>query len=144
MNFSKQAQKLEQFLDEELKSKVPLLPLKDGSTIYKTYRIKRNKNNNWDLAFYKGDKIDTFHLKVCAILAAKFHFGNQLKIYNVVKNLDLKYWTNSVDATIFNDRFKNSKDNLRKMTYIARWEITHNRAARYKKEIIGMFTRNFE
>ncbi len=143
MNFKKQAEKLEHFLEHELKSKLPLLPLKDGSIVYKTYKIKQNQQGSWELMYYRGDKVDSFNLKVSAILGAKFHFSNQLDTYNRVKNLDIKYWTNSFDAAIFNERHKNCKDIAKKTVYFSRWELTKSRATRYKEQIQGMFARNF-
>lgn len=143
MNIKKQAQKLEQLLEDELKTKVPLLPLKDGSIVYKTYKIKKDNNNNWNLTHFKGDLVDTFNLKASAILAAKYHNSNQLTHYNHVKNLDIKYWTNSNDAYIFNKKFKTSKDITKKMIYVSRYELTNSRAVHCKQEIISLFTHNF-
>lgn len=143
MNFKKQAQKLENFLDEELKSKIPLLPLPDGSILYKTYKIKKNAQGSWDLMYYRGDSIDKFNLKVSAILGAKFHYANQIHVYNSVKNLDVKYWTNSFDAVIFKEKQQNCKDIAKKTIYLSRLELTKSRAARYKEQIQGMFARNF-
>lgn len=143
MNIKKQAQKLEQLLEDELKTKVPLLPLKDGSIVYKTYKIKKDNNNNWNLMHFRGDLVDTFNLKASAILAAKYYNNNQLTNYNHIKNLDVKYWTNSNDAYIFSKKFKNIKDITKKMIYVSRYELTNSRAANCKQEIISLFKHNF-
>jgi hypothetical protein len=143
MNFKKQAEKLEKFLEDEFKSKVPIVVLKDGTLVYKTFKIKKVDSGNWVLRNFIGDDIDIFKLKVSAVLAAKFYSNNNLTIYNQIKVLDTDYWTNSYDSMVFRERYEKSNDIFKKEVYNSRWGITKHRADNYKQQIIGMFTRNF-
>jgi hypothetical protein len=143
MNFKKQAHKLEQFLEEEFKNKVPIIVLKDGSVVYKMFKVKKNHTGNWNLSYIHGDAIDTFKMKATAILAAKFYSINKIDIYNNIKNLDTAYWTNSFDSVVFKERYTKSNDDFKKNMYFSRWELTNSRASNYKEQIIRMFTHNF-
>ena len=86
MNYKKQAEKLEKLLEEELKTKVPIVTLKDGSLLYKRFIIKKTRDNMYKLSYYKGDLIDTFYLKATAILAAKFYDFQTLDKFNDIKS----------------------------------------------------------
>ena len=143
MNFKKQAEKLEKFLEEEFSKKLPLIVLKDNSLVYKRFKIKQNKQKNWELKHITGDVIDIFKLKATAALGAKYYNCNEFEIYNRIKDLDTKYWTNSVDSFIFKQRYTNAKDQGKKITYLSRYEITSHRAKQYKDEITRMFKNSF-
>jgi hypothetical protein len=143
MNFKKQAEKLERFLDDEFKAKVPIIVLPDKSLVYKRFKIKQNKLGMWDLNHITGDTIDSFRLKVTAALAAKFYNNNRFDYYNRIKNLDTEYWTNSLDSVTFKQRYTNSKELDKRDIYIARWQLTNSRSQLYKQSIINMFKHNF-
>lgn len=144
MNFKEKAAKLEKFLEDEFKKSIPLLVLPDKSVVYSNYKIKQNKQGTWDLKYLKtGDLIDKFRTKTSAILAAKFYDKNRLGRYNDVKNLDLAFWNSSVDSAVFEERIKTTKDLERKDLYRIRFELTRDRASKYKDELSRMFKANF-
>lgn len=143
MNFKKQAEKLERFLDDEFKSKIPLIVLPDKSLIYKRFKIKQGKLGGWDLHHISGDKIDHFNLKATAVLAAKHYYCNQFQVYNKIKHLDTGYWTNSIDTTVFKKRYLEAKTLEKQDIYLSRWELTRLRSENYKNEIASMFKNSF-
>ena len=143
MNFRKQAEKLEKFLDQELRSKSPILVLPDRSLIYKRFKIKQNNLGLWDLRFINGDIINCFNLKATAVLAAKFYHYDRFDTYNKIKNLDTEYWTSSTDSLTFKQRYESAKDHEKRDIYLARWELTYARSKHYQQEIERMFTHAF-
>ena len=143
MNFKNQAGKLERFLEDEFKKKTPLLVMPDKTIIYKKYKIKQNKSGTYNLLHSNNDLIATFKLKATAALAAKNYHYNRFDLFNSIKHLDIQYWTNSTDSSIFEERYKKCKDANKKLIYLARWDITSKRAALYKERIAGIFKNSF-
>ena len=144
MNFKEKAEKLEKFLEDEFKKSIPLLVLADKSVVYGNYKIKQSKQGTWNLRYLKTDDlIDTFRTKTSAILAAKFYDKNRLGRYNDVKNLDLAFWNNSKDSAFFEERMKTTKDLERRDLFLCRFELTRDRAVKYKDELSRMFKANF-
>lgn len=143
MNYKKQAKQLESFLEEEVKKTMPLAVLPDNSIVYKRYKIKQNKQGAWNLSYLGGDFIEEFKIKTTATLAAKFYDRDNFTRYNEVKMLDVQYWTNSTDASIFKYRRENTKDYDKRDLYTWRWEIADSRAKHYKELISRMFKANF-
>ena len=144
MNITRQAEKLEKFLDEEFAKNVPLLVLPDKSIVYKTYKIKQNKQGDWDLRQAKNnDFVDKFKTKTAALIAAKFYHYSNFKRYHEIKHLDASYWANSQDAVIFKYRVNTTKDADRRDIYLWRFEITNDRAKNIKSQITQMFKSNF-
>jgi hypothetical protein len=144
MNFKEKAEKLEKFLEDEFKKSIPLLVLADKSVVYSNYKIKQSKQGTWNLRYLKTDDlIDTFRTKTSAILAAKFYDKNRLGRYNDVKNLDLAFWNNSKDSAFFEERMRTTKDLERRDLFLCRFELTRDRAIKYKDELSRMFKANF-
>lgn len=139
MNIKRQAEKLERYLDEEFKHNLPVVQLSDKSLIYKNFKIKQDKTGYWILSRVKGNIIDKFYLKVCALLAAQFYSTNHLNRYNEVKNLDSVYQKNSVDSDIFKYYYKKTSDKIKKDTCLWRWEISHDKAQIAKTQIVSKF-----
>jgi len=143
MNFKKQAEKLEKYLNEEFSKELPIALMPDGSIVYKNYRIKQTKQKYWRLYRIGGNLIDTFNLKACALMAAKLYSINQLTAYNEVKNLDNSYQKNATDATIFKHRYQTTADPVRKDTVLWRWELSNARADSFKLQISQKFKTMF-
>jgi hypothetical protein len=143
MNIKRQAKQLESFLEDEFKKKIPILVLPDKSLVYKRYKIKQNKNGNWDLSYIDGDKIAEFRIKTTATLAAKFYDQTNFKRYNEVQQLDTHYWNNNNDAVFFKYRYEHAKDIEKRDIFMWRWEQADHRAKRCKEEISSMFKSNF-
>jgi hypothetical protein len=143
MNFKKQAEKLENFLDTEFKNKLPIAVMPDGSLVYKSFKIKKNKNQQWDLSRVGGTVIDTFNLKACAVLGAKYYHPYGFNTYNEIKNLDNYYQKNTTDAAIFKYYSLKSSDPVKKDTCLWRWEISEEKAKIAKQQIISKFKFSF-
>lgn len=143
MNFKNQANKLERFLEEEFKKKTPLLVLPDKTLVYKKFKIKQNKIGDYNLLQSNNDLIDTFKLKATAAIAAKHYYYDRFDLYNGIKNLDIEYWTNSIDSLVFRERYRQCKDANKKEVYLARLDITTKRAERYKAQIVSIFKNSF-
>lgn len=142
MNFKKQAEKLESFLENEFTNKIPIVVLPNKDLIYKRFKVGKNKHR-WEFRHISGDLIDTFNLKATALLAAKFYDISKFDRYNEVKNLDTGYWNNSLDSIRFKQRLSESKDLSKKELYASRWVVTNSRAERYKTQISTLFRNNF-
>lgn len=144
MNIANQAERLEKFLEEEFTKKLPILVLPDKSILYKEFRIKQNKHQVWDLRWARtNDKIDSFHTKTSALLAAKFYQANNYARYNEVKHLDLSYWSNSVDAVFFKTRLNTTRDCELKDLFICRRDLAFQRCKSAQVKITQMFKYNF-
>jgi len=143
MNFKKQAEKLENFLEEEFKKELPIALLNDGSLVYAGFRIKRNNQGTWNLLRVGGYLVDRFNLKACALMAAKYFSINKLTAYNEIKQLDSSYQQNATDATIFKHRYITVKDLDRRDLALWRWELTDFRARQAKTKIAAKFKSMF-
>jgi hypothetical protein len=143
MNFKRHAEKLETYLEDEFKRKLPILVLPDKSVVYKNFKIKQDKQGRWNLFKIGGFKIDTFNLKACALMCAKYYSVNSLGAFNEIKNLDINYEQNAVDASIFKYRYQTVKDIDRRDLAMWRWEITDARAKVAKTEIASKFKSMF-
>lgn len=143
MNYTKQAEKLERFLEDEFTKKIPIVVLPNKDLVYKRFKIHKNKVGNWEFRHITGDIIDKFNLKVTAVLAAKFYGNSRFDRYNEIKNLDTGYWNNSVDALRFKKRLSTADHIEKKELYASRYIVTASRAERYKAQISAIFTNNF-
>lgn len=143
MNFKKHAEKLEHFLEEEFNKKIPIIILPNKDLLYKRFRIRKAKDNIWEIMHLSGDLIDKFYLKATAVLAAKFYDVSRFDKYNEIKNLDIGYWSNSLDSVIFLSRLKQTNNIDKKLLYMSRHTLTAARAARSKQLISSMFRNNF-
>lgn len=142
MNFKKQAEKLEKFLENEFTKKIPIVVLPNKDLVYKRFKVSKRKNL-WEFRHISGDLIDTFNLKATALLAAKFYDASRFDRYNEVKHLDTGYWNNSLDSVRFYQRFNESKDLNKKELYASRWTVTNSRAETYKEQISVLFRNSF-
>lgn len=139
MNIKKQAERLERYLNEEFKTKLPVALLPDHSLIYKQYKIKQDKQGYWILSRVKGYTIDRFNLKACALIAAKFYSNNNINKYNEIKNLDAVYQKNCQDSMIFKHIYNKTSDAVKKDTCLWRWEISDEKARYVKQQIVTKF-----
>ena len=139
MNFKRTAEKLEQFLEEELTKKPPIALLPDGSLAYNNFIIKKNSKQQWDLKRPGGNVLDSFNLKSTAISAAKFYGNNNFKYYNEIKILDSVYAKNIEDADRFKVRYQTTKDIELRDLYIARHVEARANADYAKKQIVKQF-----
>lgn len=144
MNFKKYADDLETFLKDEFKKTIPIVVLKDNSIIYKSFKIKKTKNDSWQLSFVNGNRLDEFKLKTSAIIAAKFYDKNNFARISEIKMLDAQYWQHAMDAFIFNHRLKTVTDHEKYDIFTARWELAKDREKLYREKISRMFRFSFD
>ena len=144
MNFKMQAFQLETFLDEEFRTKIPLLVLKDKSLVYKRFKIKQAKNLLWQLRFVTGDTIESFRLKASATIAAKCYDRGDFKRYSEIKMLDAQYWQNTNDAFIFKHKLDTTTDPDKRDIFLARYIVAQDREKLYRGKITSMFRMAFD
>jgi len=143
MNFKKQAEKLEKFLEDEFSKKIPVVILSNKDILYRRFKIHKNNDGTWAFCHITGDTIDKFYLKATALLAAKFYDVCRFDRYNEVKNLDTGYWNNSLDSIRFLSRANQTSNIDKKILFTARNSLTSARAEKYKLLISSMFRNNF-
>ena len=143
MKFKRQAQQIENFLEEEFSKKVPLLVLPNNNIVYKKFKIKKNKLGQWELRDSANDLVNTFRLRVTAALAAKYYDSIDFRKYNEIKSIDTQYWNSAVDAGVFKYRYYHAADRDKRDLYRSRWEITNQRAKFFRDEITRKFKTSF-
>jgi len=143
MNFKKQAEKLERFLEDEFNRKIPIVVLPNKDLLYRRFKIRKNNDGTWEFRHITGDLIDKFYLKATALLAAKFYDINRFDRFNEIKNLDTGYWNNSLDSLRYNNRIEQTKQIDKKVLYLSRYTLTAARAEKYKTLISSIFRHNF-
>ena len=144
-NKKKTKTKLKEYMEEEFKNSLPITILPDSSIVYKKYRIKQNKQGDFNLHYAGLDNrtIDRFNLKVCALVAAKRHDQCRLDAYNNIKELDRKYWNNYADAKYFQHIIKITKDTEKQDILTSRLQESTELAKLYKQEITALFRMSF-
>lgn len=129
--------------ESELKRALPISVQPNGSIVYKTCYVK-SQNGVWTLhSLYSHDQIDTFHLKTCALMAAKYYIQADMQQYNEVKRLDTGYWACHSDAAIYRKNIKTAKDFDRYVILLNKLEWCEGRSQRYQEEISTMFNWRF-
>ena len=72
MALKRTIKELANYFDQELHQILPLKVLANGSLIYKNYFVKKLHNNNWGVFnVLSNDLKEQYHLKSCAVMAAK-------------------------------------------------------------------------
>jgi len=140
-NKKQNIKQIEEFLETELTSALPITILSDNSIVYKRYRIKQSKLGTFNLHFSGLDNrvIGAFNLKVCALVAAKRHDRCQLDLVEEIKDLDTKYWSNFADAKYFQEKLKKTVNGEKYDILSSRLDLTRDRAKEYKIQILKMF-----
>jgi hypothetical protein len=88
-------QKIAESFEADFNKTMQLVPLPDGSIVYKDYVVKENKQGRWVITRKTAIGIQgEFNLKSCALIGAKSLSRVQLDAYNEIKMLDTRY-TNS-------------------------------------------------
>lgn len=143
MNFNRHARRIEEFLEEEFRKKVPLIELPNKNLVYKNYIIKQNKQGNWCFTRKNTAPIDEFKIKTTAAIAAKLYDDKNFAQYNKIRRLDRQYWNNSIDAKIFKHKYENTVHIDKKELYFCRYNLAENRARQFKNEISRLFKLEF-
>lgn len=136
--------KLAESFDIDFKKILPLIPLPDGSVVYKNYQIKENKRGRW--VIYSTHALDPhgeFNLKSCALIAAKALSRVQLEKYNEIKMLDTKYWSNYYTTQVCQHHIKKIKDFEHYLIMLNKLEHSSWIADNTKSEISSIFRSSF-
>lgn len=145
MNIKKSARQLESFY-EDFKDKLPFTLLPNKAVGYHDYIVRPNKDNGWDLLkkYPSGPSIvDTFNLKVCALICAKYHENTRIQQLIEIKEMDRQYSANETDATYFRYFYNKTTDPVRRDTFLWRYEITTEKTKFYKDKISSSFKNVF-
>jgi len=141
MNIKKSARQLEEFY-EDFKDKLPFTMLANKAIGYHDYVVRPNKTNGWDLLkkYSTGPAlIDSFNLKVCALISAKFHENTRIQQLMEIKEMDRQYAANETDATYFRYFYNKTTDPVRRDTFLWRYEVTNEKTKFYKDKISSSF-----
>lgn len=139
MNFKHQARELENYLEHNFQKNMPLALLPNGNIAYKDFIIKKTKQDKWELSRVKGNPLDIFNLKTCAILGAKFYSVGNFSKYNELKVLDSFYFKHQVDSEIYKKRHDQTHDYALKDMFMARLSESKQQADYAKEKIISKF-----
>ena len=128
----------------ELNKALPISVQANGSIVYKDHYIKSKPNGNWGLySLHSRDLIDEFHLKTCALMAAKYYMSVNLEKFNEVKRLDVRYWSSHSDTLVYKKNMKTAKDLDRYIILLYRLELSEVLKEQYQAEISRMFKWSF-
>lgn len=143
MNFKNHAVKLEEFLDDELSVKIPILEISKTKIIYKNFKIKQNKNGVWKIYRNNNDALDSFNLKSTALIATKYYSTNNLAAVISIKVLDELYQKNISEFDMFKNRLQNATTIEQMDRYIARLSVAESKYEYAKQQIISKFRTTF-
>jgi len=130
--------------EADLNSSLPISVQPDGSIVYKTYLIKKNKQQNWGVYnIQSGDLIEQFYLKTCALVAAKHYFKTEIEKLHHIKRLDNCYWANYTESIVFRNNMKKTKEFERFLILLNKLENSEAKATAFKDEISKIFKWSF-
>jgi hypothetical protein len=135
---------LKKFVENEIKVNLHVTILPDQSLVYKKYRIKKTKNNTWELKQIKSsDIISYFNTKSSALLAAKFYDNQYFNKFIEIKELDRKLISNLVDIEIYKTRLNSNIDYEKRLLFEIKLDMCQRRYSHCKKEIAGRLKTEF-
>ena len=142
-NSKKTIRELAQYFDQELQTKLPITILPNGALVYKDYLVKQLPNNNWGVFnIMNKDLKDQFHLKSCALIAAKAYTHRYFYKCNEIKDLDNSYWANYSDFVVYKNIINKSSDEQYPIL-LTRLEESDYRANKVKNKISKLFKHPF-
>jgi hypothetical protein len=141
---AKVIKELAQQFEEEVKQTIPLSIQPDGSVVYKNYVIRQTDKEDWAL-YHVNNKtlIETYHLKSCALMAAKAYECTNLNKFFEIKQIDSKYWASFSDNRIYQKNIKKVKDFDRYLILLNKLEDSKCRVEQFKEQISRMFKWSF-
>ena len=138
----KTIKELAEYFDQELQVKLPVILLPNGNLVYKNYLIKKLANNWGVFNVLSNDLKDQYHLKSCALIAAKAYNNKHFNRCNEIKLLDNNYWSNHSDNLIYKNIIKHISDDKYPIM-LTRMEESEFQANQYKIKISKMFKYTF-
>jgi len=141
MTFDLAAEKFNTWL-KDINLLLPAVELDEDTIVFHNYIIKKNKLDQWDL-IQVGKKlrniIASFNLKSSALMAAKAHKNNRIMHVHRIIDLDQRYWSNYIDTVLFRERYKQTKDLVKRDIFLWRYEQSLDRVYNYKQKITSAF-----
>ena len=142
-NSKKTIRELAQYFDQELQTSLPISILPNGALVYKDYLVKQLPNNNWGIFnIMNKDLKDQYHLKVCALIAAKAYTHRYFHKCIEIKDLDNNYWANYSDFVVYKNIINKSTDDQYPIL-LTRLEESDYRANKVKNKISKLFKHTF-
>jgi hypothetical protein len=130
--------------EEDLKQSMPMAVQPDGSVVYKKFVIRKNARENWDLHYmHSSTVLEEYHLRSCAIMAAKAYEKTQLNRFFEIKRLDTQYWACYSDGLVYQKNIKTANDFGRYMILLNKLEDSKSRAEHFQQKISTMFKWSF-
>lgn len=140
---NKTIKELAQYFDQELQTKLPVTILPNGDLMYKNYLVKQLSNQNWGVFnILNKDLREQYHLKSCALMAAKAYNHRQLDKCSEIKSLDNSYWANHSNVLVYKNII-NKIDDDQYPIMLTRLEESDFRANRDKHKISKLFKHTF-
>lgn len=134
---------LAKYFDQELQKTLPLVILPNGALGYFNFLVKKTPDNLWGVFNVKNKElINSYYLKSCALMSAKFYNHNQFHFCHEVKDLDSKYWMHYNDSVVFRNNIDDSPDERYSIIEARLSESTH-KSAYYKRRISILFKTTF-
>lgn len=136
--------KLAETFEIDFKKIVPIIPLPDGSVVYKDFVTKQTKDGRWVLL--RKNTLGThgeFNLKTSALIAAKALSLVHIDKYNEIKMLDSRYWANHYTVQVCKKHLPNIKDLDHYMIMLNKYEHSLWLEEHCKEEISKMFRWSF-
>lgn len=142
-NQKKTIKELAQYFDQELQTLLPISVLPNGALVYKDYLVKQLPNDNWGVINVSSKELkEKFHLKSCALIAAKAYTHKHFNKGIEIKELDNNYWVNHLDVTLYKNII-NKANAEQYPILLTRLEESDYRTNKFKNNIYKLFTQAF-
>jgi hypothetical protein len=130
--------------EEDLKKTLPLAIQPDGSVVYNGFVVRKNSRENWNLHYLNsGTVVEEYHLKSCALLAARAYSKTDLNKFFEIKQLDSQYWNSYSDSQVYQKNIKTATDFSRYLILLNKLEDSTDRAEHFQQKISTMFKWSF-
>ncbi len=143
LNHSK-LQELAEDFGSVFDKKVQITVLPNGVISYKNFLIKPSKRGTYGIYYgHSVDPVEVYHLKSCALMAAKAYNTVQINRFFEIKELDTRYSTSHTELLLFKQNIKLAKDFDRYVILLNKLEEADLKAKYYKDKITVMFRNAF-
>jgi hypothetical protein len=130
--------------EEDFKKTLPITINKDGSVIFGEFLVKHTERENWGLYHINTlYLLEEYHLKTCALMAAKAYSKIQLNRFFEIKALDNSYWASFSDLQVYKKNIKTAKDFDRFCILLNKLEYSQDKSKYYQDAISKMFKWTF-
>jgi hypothetical protein len=136
---SKQVNKIEEFLEKEIKNAALVVNLPNGIAVYKDFAVKLSKKGDYVLSRSSGVFLDSFNLKTSALLAAKMYESGDFKKLAELKILDNIYQKNYLERGFYKKRYHQSTDSDNSDLYLARLSTLDSKIEYAQHQIASKF-----